>query len=116
MISSLKDFSYEERLHVLNLTTLETRRVRGDLIEVFKIIKGYEDVSFDKFFQLSSTCTRGHSLKLFKQGTHLDCRKYVFSQRIVNIWNSLSEDVIACDSINVFKSRIDKFLKGQGFI
>jgi len=34
LISSLKDKTYEERLHILNLTTLETRRVRvlqGDL-------------------------------------------------------------------------------------
>jgi hypothetical protein len=36
--------SYEERLKFLDMTTLETRRVRGDLIQVFKILKDMEDI------------------------------------------------------------------------
>ena len=44
MIPELRDFSYESRLLQCGLTTLETRRVRGDQIEVFKIVNGYEDV------------------------------------------------------------------------
>ena len=36
MISGLSEMGYEERLKILGLTTLETRRLRGDLIEVFK--------------------------------------------------------------------------------
>ena len=38
----LRDLSYEERLKECGLTTLETRRLRGDHIEVFKIFNGYE--------------------------------------------------------------------------
>ena len=38
----LRDLSYEERLNECGLTTLETRRLRGDHIEVFKIFNGYE--------------------------------------------------------------------------
>mgnify|MGYP003422120574 FL=1 len=44
MIPNLKNKAYEERLNNLNLTTLETRRLRGDLIEVFKICKGIHQV------------------------------------------------------------------------
>ena len=44
------------------MTTLETRRVRGDLIEVFKIMKGFENVNKDKFFTMDTGCTRGHEL------------------------------------------------------
>ena len=55
MIPQLKDKSYEERLIFLDLTTLETRRLRGDLIEVFKIFKGYDDLQPSKFFKLSSS-------------------------------------------------------------
>ena len=109
--------SYEERLKRLGLTTLETRRLRGDLIEVFKIFKGFHNIEANTFFELSNNAhTRGHYLKIFKQGCRLDCRKHAFSQMVVNIWNSLDEEIIACDSINSLKNRIDKFLKGRGFI
>jgi hypothetical protein len=42
--------SYEERIKFLDMTTLETKRVRGDLIEVFEILKGMEDVKKEQFF------------------------------------------------------------------
>jgi ribonuclease P/MRP protein subunit RPP40 len=71
-----KGMSYEERLKFLDITTLETRRVKGDLIEVFKIMKGLEDVNKDKFFTVITGCTRGHELKLFKPSCRLDFRKY----------------------------------------
>ena len=50
---------YGERLTCLGLTTLETRRLRGDLIEVFKIFKGFYDVKPADFFTTSSTIRYG---------------------------------------------------------
>ena len=47
--------SYEQRLRHLELTTLRERRIRGDLIETFKIMTGKESVDRSQFFQLS-TC------------------------------------------------------------
>ena len=44
MIPELRDLSYEERLKECGLTTLETTRLRGDQIEVFKILNGYENI------------------------------------------------------------------------
>ena len=44
MIPELRDLSYEKRLKECGLTTLETRRLRGDQIEVFKILNGYENI------------------------------------------------------------------------
>ena len=51
MVSGLEKVPYEERLERLNLTTLKTRRIRGDLIEVFKIFKGLVDLSIEYLFQ-----------------------------------------------------------------
>ena len=116
LVPLLKGKPYEERLKELNLTTLETRRLRGDLIEMFKILKGYDNIDSSKFFELNNTHTRGHSLKVYKPRCHLDSRKFAFSHRVVNVWNNLDDNIIACDSINGFKNRIDKYLKGRGFI
>jgi ribonuclease P/MRP protein subunit RPP40 len=59
------------------LTTLETRRLHGDLVEMFKIFEGFDDLEARKYFEFSSTApTRGHGLKLVKHGCHLDSRNF----------------------------------------
>ena len=49
MIPELRDQSFEERLNECGLTNLEKRRVRGDQIEVFKILNGYENIDRNIF-------------------------------------------------------------------
>ena len=51
MIPKLRNISYEMRLKECGLTTLETRRLRGDQIEVFKILNGYENIDRNIFSQ-----------------------------------------------------------------
>ena len=46
----IKENSHQERLHCLNLTKLEMRRFRGDVIELFKVFKGAEKWDSLKFF------------------------------------------------------------------
>ena len=117
MIVSLKNIPYEERLKNLGLTTLETRRTRGDLIQVFKILKGFVDVDYANLFILSNTNLRGHSLKLYKSAVRLDCGKYFFTNRVVDEWNKLTEDIVSCNSVNSFKNKLDQHLRfSRGFI
>ena len=67
MIPELRDLNYKNRLLQCGLTTLETRRLRGDQIEVFKIVNGYEDVDRNMFFKLKEgSRTRGHKAALVK--------------------------------------------------
>ena len=51
LVPELRDLTYEERLKECGLTTLETRRLRGDQIEVFKILIGYENIDSNIFFR-----------------------------------------------------------------
>ena len=66
MVYGFNDLIYEQRLRRLDITTLETRRLRDDLIEVFKTIKGFDKVDNLKFFHLFTSGLRDHILKLFK--------------------------------------------------
>ena len=112
LISGCRNYNYEERLRYLDLQPLVVRRIRGDMIEVFKLVKGLEQVDSKKFFTLSENPRlRGHEYKLVKFRSRLDIRKYFFSNRIVNNWNSLPRHVVAADSVNTFKARLDKFIK-----
>ena len=92
------------------MTTLEARRARGDLIETFKLLKGKEDVDFNKFFQLQQCCynLRGHNLAAYVPNVRTTIRKNFFSHRVLRSWNLLSEESVAVDTVNAFKSRIDK--------
>ncbi len=110
MIEGYDKYSSEERLLKTGLIPLEKRRVRGDLIQVFKMLKGFEKTDFNRFFKISPVCkTRGHSYKLIKQSCNGDLRKNFFTQRVVNSWNSLPQEVVDADSVNSFKNRLDKF-------
>src|SRR5215831_6184977 len=105
MINGLSKLSYPNRLRECQLLPLEKRRVRGDLIEVFKLLKGFDKVDYNKFFQINPrNRTRGHSLKLNKSRSRTDIRKNFFSQRVINSWNKLPQNVIDADSVNTFKN------------
>ena len=73
MIPELKSLTYEARLKRLNLTTLEIRRIRGDLIEVYRILNGLEKINPDSLFTRSRyTIIRCHTMRLGKKHVHLD--------------------------------------------
>ena len=89
---------------------------KGDQIEVFKIVNGYEDVDRNMFFKLKEgSRTRGHKAALVKEQCRLDMRKYSFSQRVINEWNKLPNNCVNASSVNVFKNRIDRYLIRVGY-
>ena len=68
LIPGLRDLRYEQRLKECGLTTLETRRLRGDKIEVFKILNGYENIDSNIFLEIKeSKITRGLNYTLVKK-------------------------------------------------
>ena len=74
------------------MLTVEERRTRTDLIEVYKIIHGLTTVKFESFFEFENySGTRGHIYKLKKNRLNRDLRQHFFTEKIINIWNSLDE-------------------------
>jgi len=109
LVKGFKKLSYEEHLDRLNLTTLEKRRMRGDLIETYKLLTGRENIDFNCFFHLDDSRynTRGHQYKLKKQWLHLDIQKNFFSNWVVSECNSLHAHTIEDDTVITFKNRLN---------
>ena len=113
MIPELRDLSYEECLK----RTLETRRLRGDHIEVFKISNGYENIDRNIFFSLKKNSrTIRQEVTLVKDQCRLDIRKYSFSQRTINEWNRLSTYCVDASRVYMFKNKVYKYPRRASYI
>ena len=58
----------------------------------------------------------GMRIILPKKQCRLDIRQFSFSQRTVNDWNILSADCVGASSVNLFKNKIDIYLRMAGYI
>jgi len=92
MIIQVKHLSSTDRLLKLGLWTLEERRNRAALTEVYKI-HGFATLSHNRFFKLATNKkTQGNSLSLVKHRFATVIRQHFFSERVVNRWNSLDNE------------------------
>ena len=114
LVFRCKRMSYKQRLEYLQLPTLKFRRIRGDMIESYKILSEKYDPVITPCLQPSSYVrTRGHSLKLSVERTKYNLRKYSFAPRIVNLWNSLPDSIVIAQSVNSFKNGLDNHWKNE---
>ena len=117
MVPEMKEMTYEERLRAMDLPTLERRRERGDLIQIFKLMNGMDIVDNEDLLvreEIDRRSMRGHSMKLRKGRCLRDVKKYSFPQRCVEAWNELSEEVITAKSMHSFKEKLDKYRYRDG--
>ena len=115
LLPELKDLTYSERLEGLNLPTLHYRRKRYDLIQLYKIVHGFEDIEPGKFVEFNDNCTRGHLFKIQKQSCRKKLRINAFPVRCINMWNSLTEEIVTSDTVLKFKTRLDRHLQPDRF-
>ncbi|XP_069108320.1 uncharacterized protein [Argopecten irradians] len=108
-IPSIQNLSYSERIKKLGLPSLEYRRNRADVIQVYKILNKIDILDQTTMFrELTGTATRGHSKKLFKKRLWLNSTGNFFINRVIKTWNSLSVEVVTSPTLNCFKSRLNK--------
>ena len=80
-LKNIRNISYEIRLRECGLTTIETKKLRGDQIEVFIKLNGYENIDRNMFFPVKEERTRGHGITLAKKQSILDMRTFSFSKK-----------------------------------
>ena len=111
MVPTLKGLTYPQRLQKLKIPTLVFRRMRGDMIETFKILTDIYDKAASPILEFVSQDipTRGHKYKLRKKHHNTRIHQHFFSSRIIDAWNSLPNDVVEAPTLNSFKNKLDKY-------
>ena len=107
LLPGLRNEPYEDRLRALGLQTLETRRLRADVILVHKMLHGLVNYDYSRLFVLANhRPLRQHSLKLRPSTTasHLSSRHHFYCNRVINIWKSLPNSVVTATTTTQFKT------------
>ena len=106
LIPGLYDKPYKERLAAIKVPSMKYRRMQGDLILVYKILRGGNQ-SLGDLFMISESRTRVHNFKLYKPLVQTTIHKHFFSIRVINNWNSLPYEVVNAVSLDSVKSKLD---------
>ena len=116
-IDGLSNFSYGERLRKLKLYSVQGRLFRADLIKTWKAFHSDVDVGLAQLFDRRvHQSTRGHQYKISVPLCNLEVRRRFLSVRVVYAWNSLPQDVVALESLDAFKGKLDMLLSDQFYM
>ena len=101
MVYGLKQKSSEERRKQLGLMTLDQRRERGDLIEVFKILKGHTKIDPALFWEVREARNGARLVKSLAENGQRQ-RQNFFTYRVIQKWNLLPANVKCAPSLDSF--------------
>ena len=127
LLSDAKGKTYEEKLKDVGLTTLTERRERGDAIEAFKTLNGFNQVDKTKWFEIEDEGQRPtrHNVVITEEGerrrknvlkvetARLEIRKNFFNIRAANIWNKIPDEIREKKTVNGFKVAYDGWKSGK---
>jgi len=107
LVEGLEGMSCEERLRTLGLSSLETRRLRGDLIVLHSFLRRRQgEGGAELFCLISQDRTRGNDPKLHQGRFRFDIRKYFFTKKVVRLWTWFSREVFNAPSLSVLKRHL----------
>ena len=109
LINGIGTLPYSERLEALNLTTLAERRLRGDLIETFKIVNNLVDYG-KNLFKMSRTGRNIICRTTYTRNTGVkNLLNSFLTKRVLNYWNRLPSKVKCAQDVESFKICLQKY-------
>ena len=105
----------------MRLPTLQYRKFRGDMIEVYKLSHGsYDEEAADNLLTFRDNIRhyyfRGYRFNLPKERFRTDLRKFTFRCRVTEHWNNVLESIVSAEKLNTFKNRFDKYWEREGIL
>jgi hypothetical protein len=113
LVDGFKTLPYAERLRRLNLFDFTYRRLRGDLILLYQIMKDEQHPLQSLFERREARIGRNHDYQLAIPHTRVNCRRYFFAVRVCFVWNCLPRHVAHSRNLDVFKTNLDNFMSTQ---
>jgi len=108
MMRGLEHLSYEDKLRELGMFSLKKRRLRGDLRNADKYLKGgCQEDGARLFSVVPSDRTRANGHKLKHRKFQLNTRKEFLTLRVTEHWNRLPREVVESPSLEILKSHLD---------
>ena len=113
-IPSLSNLSYAERLAMLDLETLECRRLKADLTMYYKIINNLTVFNSSVYFEFNvhvrdtRLATESNSCCINRPLCRTSGFQNDFFQRCILCWNSLPNTVVESSCLKIFKSELNK--------
>ena len=109
MVFGLKHKNSEERRKELGLMTLDQRRERGDLIEVFKILKSHTKIDPAVFWEVREARNGARLVKSLAENGRRQ-RKNFFTYRVIQKWILLPVNLRRAPSLDSFKAKLDALI------
>ena len=104
LVKNLRDMAYPARLRALDLPTLVYRRKRADMLQMYRIITGVDNLDSNNFVKMDpGVRTRGHRFKILKVTAETREKRSTLGYRAVNDWNALSNHVVEAENLIQFK-------------
>jgi hypothetical protein len=119
-VTGLNGTSYTEKCKELGLYTLETRRWEQDMVQTFKLMRGFGKIKYGKFFEKYGERETARTRmaigfeNLVLPRFRTEIRKNAFSVRVVKSWNKLPDSLKQVETVKMFKNGPKNYIENGG--
>ena len=108
-LTGLQYHSYEERLQVLRIDSLQIWQIKTDLIMYYKSINNLTILPSQDYFTVRSSITRSNGYSLLVPKSVNNIETYIFRNRYINLWNLLPVSITKATTVKKFNMLLDEF-------